>query len=308
MTRGAKILMLADTRNHSNQDGNREGRMNYEVQNNHDMESTQGGRRMENEMRGGYGQMESNRGGRMRNETRDEMESNYEMESRRRDRRGRFTGDMEMNRTYEYGPKNGGYAETRYEPRNDDMEYRFRDNRRQEYGDMEMNNNRWMPPYYGEEANRGGQEMNDRRYPIGFESHLNREEMQSDASVKPYNEMERMSGQKPRMGKGETKSMPRFSPAMAEEWTSRMKNTDESKGPHWSLDQARQIIKQKDLLCDPYKFWAVMNAIYSDHAKTIQKHGVHNQDFYVDLTMDWLMDEDAVDDKPAAYYTHVVKH
>lgn len=230
-----------------------------------------------------------------------QMNNEAEMRGYDRDRKGRFTGGMEMNRTYEYSPRSGGCAETRYEPRGEEVEGRFRNNRGQEHGDMEMTGNRWMPPYYREE-------IPSQRYPIGFESHLNREEMQSDASVKHYKEMDRMGGQKPKMGKGEAASTPRFSPAMAEEWTSHMKNADHSKGPHWSLDQVRQIIKQKDLLCDPYKFWAVMNAIYSDYAKTIQKHGVHNQDFYVDMAMDWLMDEDAVDDKAGAYYTYVVKH
>lgn len=72
MTRGAKMFMVANNRSRSNRDGNRDGNMNYKMQNNYGMESNQGDRRMENEMRGGYG-----------------MEANYTAESRFRDRRGR---------------------------------------------------------------------------------------------------------------------------------------------------------------------------------------------------------------------------
>lgn len=271
------MFMLANNRDRSNRDGNREGRMNYEMQN-------------------GYGNMEMNRM---------EIRDNPEMRGYDRDRRGRFTGEMEMNRTYEYGPRSGAYGENRYEPRSEDMEGRFRNYRGQEHGNMEMTAGRWMPPYSGEEAN-GGDDMRM----IGFDRPENNEMRMggSDASMPRYREMDHMQGKAPQMGKGESKSMPEFSPAMAEQWTSHMKNTDGSKGPHWSMEQARQIIAQKKLKCDAYTFWAVLNAMYSDYGKTIQKHGVHTQDFYVDLATDWLKDEDAVDDKAAAYFTYVVKH
>jgi uncharacterized repeat protein (TIGR02543 family) len=83
----------------------------------------------------GGGQM--NMGGNM------EMRDNPNMRGYDRDRRGRFTGGMEMNRTYEYSPRNGY-----------DMEGRFPDHRGPEHGGS-MNQqggmgSRWSPPYYGE--------------------------------------------------------------------------------------------------------------------------------------------------------------
>ena len=306
MTRGAKMFMLANNRNRS--DGNREGRMNYEMQN-------------------GYGNMEMNRM---------EMRDNPEMRGYDRDRRGRFTGEMEMHRTYEYEPRN---TVTREMSGDYNAESRFRDNRGREHYD----NGRYAPmrnemrmgydePWSGgertydidinryeyEPQSRGGMEMNRENANmrgggevrmIGFDRPENEMRMGgADASIPQYREMDQMQGKAPQMGKGESKSMPEFSPAMAEQWTSHMKNTDGSKGPHWSMEQARQIIAQKKLKCDAYTFWAVLNAMYSDYGKTIQKHGVHTQDFYVDLATDWLKDEDAVDDKAAAYFTYVVKH
>ena len=55
-----------------------------------------------------------------------EMRDNPNMRGYDRDRRGRFTDEMGMNRTYEYGPRNGMEME-------DEMESRFRNNRRSEY-------------------------------------------------------------------------------------------------------------------------------------------------------------------------------
>lgn len=259
-----------------------------------------------------------NESGRMRNEP-DMNRMGYDMEMRDnpnmrgydRDRRGRFTGEMEMNRTYEYGPRSehemrGGY----------DMEGRFPDHRRQEHGGSmsysEGMESRWSPPYYrgpdmemdGNGGSIGG-EM-EQRNPVGFGAHFD-SPGKSDAS---YQRMEEgkanFSGQMEKGG-ARSKQTPKFNRDMAEEWTKKLENADGSKGPHWTLDQAKQAMRQYDLICDPYEFWAVLNAIYSDDCKVAQKHGVNTLEYYVDRAEAWLHDKDANEGKAALYYTTIVK-
>ena len=243
-----------------------------------------------------YGNM--NNGGQMNMGGSMEMRDNPNMRGYDRDRRGRFTGEMEMNRTYEYGPRSehemrGGY----------DMEGRFPDYRRQEHGGS-MNQqggmeSRWMPPYY-EEGNM------EQRNPVGFGAHFD-SPGKSDAS---YQRMEEgkanFSGQMEKGG-ARSKHTPKFSRDMAEEWTKKLKNADGSKGPHWTFDQAKQAMRQYDVICDPYEFWAVLNAIYSDDSKVAQKHGVNTLEYYVDRAMAWLYDKDANEGKAALYFTTIVK-
>ena len=234
-----------------------------------------------------------------------EMRDNPNMRGYDRDRRGRFTGEMEMNRTYEYGPRSGY-----------DMEGRFPDHRRQEHGGSmsysEGMESRWSPPYYrgpdmemdGNGGSIGG-EM-EQRNPVGFGAHFD-SPGKSDAS---YQRMEEgkanFSGQ---MEKGGARSQqtPKFSRDMAEEWTKKLQTAHGSKGPHWTLDQAKQAMRQYDLICDPYEFWAVLNAIYSDDCKVAQKHGVNTLEYYVDRAEAWLHDKDANEGKAALYYTTIVK-
>lgn len=261
----------------------------------------------------GYGNMnggsQMNMGGNM------EMRDNPNMRGYDRDRRGRFTGEMEMNRTYEYGPRSGY-----------DMEGRFRDNRRSEYGGS-MNysgdaENHWMPPYYGEEPdmgmNRYGrnemegnggrmEEEMEQRNPVGFAAHFD-SPGKSDASYQGMKEGNHMKGPSMRGGGAMSQAIPKFNKRMAEEWTGKMQNEDGSKGPHWSMDQVEQIMQQKKVKCDPAEFYAVLNAMYSDYSEVAQKHGVHKQDFYLDMAKAFLMDKDSVKDKAAAYYMYIVKH
>lgn len=56
-----------------------------------------------------------------------------------------------------------------------------------------------------------------------------------------------------------------------------------------------------------YKFWAVMNSLYSDYGKSLGKTNI-TPEIYGELTKDWIEDEDAVTEKAAAYYTYVVEH
>lgn len=95
----------------------------------------------------------------------------------------------------------------------------------------------------------------------------------------------------------------------AEEWVKKMRNADGTTGPHWTYEQAEKLMRQKGIDCDPVIFWVCMNAEYSDRCKVYKDYGVGSIDFYADCVRAfWLEDEDAVEDKPAAYYACIVKH
>lgn len=94
----------------------------------------------------------------------------------------------------------------------------------------------------------------------------------------------------------------------ADKWVADMKNSDGSTGPHWSFDQAAQLMQQRKIDCDPVEFYAALNAVYSDFGAIAKKHGVSNVEFFADLARAWIDDEDAVPDKTAAYYEYIVKH
>ena len=40
----------------------------------------------------------------------------------------------------------------------------------------------------------------------------------------------------------------------AKKWLDHMENEDGSKGPHWTFEQAKQLMEQKKLDCDPVEF------------------------------------------------------
>lgn len=101
----------------------------------------------------------------------------------------------------------------------------------------------------------------------------------------------------------------RFNHETAMRWTKHMKNEDGSSGAHWSLEQVRKIMRERGIRRDEASFFAVMNALYSDYCVVLKDHGLSdNIDFFVEMTCAWLDDEDAVEDKTAAYYECIVKH
>lgn len=221
----------------------------------------------------------------------DYMEDNYDMrmgmddpESRRRyrrDSRGRFRsewddeetrmGDIESRR---------GYSDYGKEAR------------------MEGYPNRPFPVYEG-----GGSNMN----PIGFDPYREIEtNYRMNATHKTGNEMEYSSS--PKMGGSSSSSMSMpMSKEMAEEWTKNMKNEDGTKGPHWKMEQVKQLMAQKGIEANPYEFFAILNAMYSDYCAVFKKHGVNTMDMYVDLACAFLNDSDAMPNKASLYYEYIVK-
>ena len=152
----------------------------------------------------------------------------------------------------------------------------------------------------------------------GTRSEYDEDEMEDGWYPPPvYNRMNQIgfSGQGESMG-GEMKRSNRpkmgrvpFTKEMAEEWMENIQNEDGTKGPHWSLQQVKQVMQQRGVESDPYKLWAAMNAEYSDRCAVNKKYGVSSVDFYLDSAIAfWLKDHDAVDDKLSVYYMDVVKH
>lgn len=293
MTRGAKMMMLANNRNRSNQSGSRDGRMNYEMEGNYDPRSA------------------------------------YDVDSRFRDRRGRehydngrfapMRNEMQGNRWF---PPYYDVEINRYEYEMEPPENNYRNDMRGResgsrggretrsgmnmggYSDMEMNRwDRMDGGYSDADMRRGGSEMRM----IGFERE-NDMRMASDASMPRYHEMDRMPGAKAMHGGAMSHGSPQFDERMAREWTAMMENEDGTKGPHWTMEQAKKVLEQRGLRCDPYEFWAVLNAIYSDDVAVAKKHGVNKMDYYVDRSVAWLEDKDAQEEKTAKYFHHVVKH
>lgn len=101
-------------------------------------------------------------------------------------------------------------------------------------------------------------------------------------------------------------SMP-FDMAMADAWMAGLENEDGTKGPHWTIDQVKQVMAQKGWKEDPLRGWVTLNLMYSDYFNTAKKSNVNNLDFYISMAKDFLSDKDAVEDKLSAYYNAVVK-
>lgn len=93
----------------------------------------------------------------------------------------------------------------------------------------------------------------------------------------------------------------------AREWMENLQNEDGTKGPHWTKEQTTQVMKQKNINCDPVEFWVAMNAMYSDYFTVAKKSNVNNVDFYVNMAKAFLDDKDAAPGKLSAYYEYVVK-
>lgn len=94
---------------------------------------------------------------------------------------------------------------------------------------------------------------------------------------------------------------------MAEHWADMMENEDGTTGPHWSLDQAKQVMAQRNISGSPYDFWLALNMMYSDYSAVAKKMGVNTVEFYACMADAFLNDKDAVPDKLVVYYEYIVR-
>ena len=200
--------------------------------------------------------------------------------------RSEYDGGMNMN----YNRTNMGYTEpVRMGGYDHDMDAR-------RSWEIIENNGPHMEPRYDGDYNRDGMR---RVMGFGGSSYVDHPRM---------DEMTHRSGEK-MPGHASTKSMPVLTREMAEYWMENLQNEDGTKGPHWSLEDVKNIIKQRSLQVDPIRLWVAMNAEYSDNVMVNRKYGVDKQEYYLETAIaKWLNDKDAVDDKEAAYFMHVVKH
>lgn len=233
----------------------------------------------------------------MRNDT------NIEIEGRFRDDRG---GERFQNRRSEEMNYDGRWDTM--ERRGGSMEYPV-ESRGGDYGRSNYGESRYpygpFPVYQESDGMKGGgYDMNQ----IGFNA--NREmdggRYRMDAGYEMRNEMEHRPGMRMAGGHASGMSMP-MNKEMAEEWTSKMKNEDGTKGPHWKMEQVKQLMAQKGIEVNPYEFFAILNAMYSDYCSVFKKHGVNTMDMYVDLACAFLNDSDAMPNKASLYYEYIVK-
>ena len=208
-------------------------------------------------------------------------DNEYDMESRYRDSRGREHRES-----------------GRYAPRSDYMnDYPMTDNYD---GETRMGGypNRPFPVYEGGRSN-----MNPIGFNVGSEV---RTDYGMNATHYTDKETEYRSSPKMSGGSSSNMSMP-MTKEIAEEWTSGMKNEDGTKGPHWKMDQVKQLMMQKGIEYNPWEFYAILNAMYSDYCAVFKKHGVNTMDMYVDLACAFLNDSDAMPNKSMLYYECIVK-
>ena len=172
--------------------------------------------------------------------------------------------------------------------------------------------------YNGMEDRYNGMESNARYYGTGYryDGGGNRMigfagggELQSnyrmDASHQNRDEMEhRTSTKKPGHSGSDKQPMNREE---AQQWVRKMKNADGSTGEHWSFDQTYQLMKQRNIDCEPAEFYATMNMLWSDYGKVAEKFGLTGVEFWAELSKAFLMDKDAEEGKLMLYYECIVK-
>lgn len=287
MKPGMKMLMLTGRGNEKGREDGYKAHQNYGESNY--------GRMGYDGAQGNYVRPEGNYSGvnNRSNYTRNEYENEMrDMETRFRGREGRDDHGHRRESQMTYPMEENYVEERRRFPRRKDGTFAPRSEYDIEDG---WHGSPYIPPVYEEDERR--------MKPIGFVPN----EYSTWATHHTGNEMEHRNGQMEHGGaSGKSEKLTR---EMAEEWMANLENEDGTKGPHWTLEQAKQVMAQRGIQCDPIKFWAALNAEYSDRSAVNKKYNVNNIDFYADSAMAaWIKDRDAVSDKLAAYYMHVAKH
>lgn len=90
-------------------------------------------------------------------------------------------------------------------------------------------------------------------------------------------------------------------------WVKKMHNSDGSTGEHWTYEQTSQLMRQKNIDCEPAEFYAAMNMLWSDYGRVAQRVGQDNADFWAEMAKAFLMDKDAKPNKVSLYYECIAK-
>lgn len=85
---------------------------------------------------------------------------------------------------------------------------------------------------------------------------------------------------------------------MAENWVKEMKPMAK-----WTKEETDKVISEKDLDINDVDFFVCMNMMYSDYNKIFGD----DLEKYVKLSLDFLNDTDAKDNKLYRYYKYIVK-
>ena len=102
----------------------------------------------------------------------------------------------------------------------------------------------------------------------------------------------------------ESTKMMEFTREDAEKWVSYMENEDGTTGAHWTMEQTDAVANITGVHVKSCIWWAVLNAMYSDHYNTAIKYGLDRPEFYADLARDFIYDKDGggAENKTAKYY------
>lgn len=258
------------------------------------------------------------------------MQNSREAERKRRDgedernhertpRRYEPTEDVRSGNGYprydggDYEPMNYGGRRRNSKGQYTRMAY-YPDNGEEDYPSMRHNPTRYVPPIYegdGRRERTDGRPVNKIGFSIGGEMERLPSEIRhngrSDAGYQPMTEYGYRGSAEKMSGYGEGTGYIPFTKQMALEWTEGMENEDGTHGAHWSLEQAKQVMAQRGIECDPLEFWVALNMMYSDYSMVAKKLNVNTIEFYACMAKAFLDDKDAVDDKLAAYYEYIVK-
>lgn len=190
--------------------------------------------------------------------------------------------------------------------------------RGERYGRMRHEDYPYVPPVY--------QRTNDRSYrtrsygnngaikpmnKIGFNvggemERLPDDEMRhdykSDASYNHMDEMQSRSGNR-MSGYGNGNGYPKLTKEDIMEWMDNLENADGTRGPHWSIEQVKQVMAQKHLNYPVLDVFAALNLTYSDLSKFFREHNLNSMDAYVEYAKAFWLDDADLHDKIAKYYT-----
>lgn len=87
-------------------------------------------------------------------------------------------------------------------------------------------------------------------------------------------------------------------------WVNGMENADGTRGPHWTMSET-ETARSFTPDCEPLKFYAVMNMMYSDYCCAMAKAGGATLELYALLSRAFLTDPDAQPHKLARYVRDV---
>jgi hypothetical protein len=90
-------------------------------------------------------------------------------------------------------------------------------------------------------------------------------------------------------------------------WVDNMVNEDGTKGAHWSMEQTKNVLRQRDSNISPEDFYVAMNMMYSDYYKVAKRFNVSSLDFYASMAEAFLNDKDTAENKLSNYFEYVVK-